>query len=61
MTKQIMNVTKGVLTGMVIGGTAGVALACSMKKPVKKSVRRTAASAMDTVGMIMQSIADFAR
>jgi len=61
MTRQIVNVTKGVLTGMIIGGTAGVALACSMKKPARKSIRRTAVSAMDTVGAIMQNIADFTR
>lgn len=61
MSKQVMNVTKGVLTGMAIGGAAGIALACTMKKPARRSVRRTALSAMDTVGAIMQGIADFTR
>ena len=61
MSKQVMNVTKGVITGMVIGGTAGIALTCTMKKPVRKTVRHTAVSAMDTIGMIMQGIADMAR
>ena len=61
MTRHVMNITKGVLTGMVIGGTAGVALACSVKKPVKRSFKRTAASAMDTMGAIMQNLADFTR
>ncbi len=61
MTKQITNITKGVLTGMAIGGAAGVALACAVKKPAHRSFRRTASSAMDTVGAIMQNIADFTR
>lgn len=61
MTRHVMNITKGVLTGMVIGGTAGVALACSMKKPARRSIKRTAVSAMDTVGAIMQNIAEMTR
>lgn len=61
MTKQITRITKGVITGMVIGGTAGIALTCAMKKPEKNSFRRTAASAMDTVGIIMQNLADMTR
>lgn len=61
MSKQLMNITKGVITGMVIGGTAGVALACTMKKPAHRTFRRTAISAIDTVGAIMQNIADFTR
>jgi len=61
MTKQITRITKGVIAGMVIGGTAGVALTCAMKKPAKSNFRRTAASAMDTVGAIMQNLADFTR
>ncbi len=61
MTNQITRITKGVITGMVIGGTAGIALACSMKKPAKNTIRSTAASALDTVGAIMHSLADFTR
>lgn len=61
MTRQVMSITKGVLTGMAIGGVAGVTFACAVKKPAHKSFRRTAISAMDTVGAIMQNIADFTR
>jgi len=61
MTSQVNKITKGVITGMVLGGTAGIAIACTMKKPAKSSFRRTAASAMDTVGVIMQNLADLTR
>lgn len=61
MTSQVNKIAKGVITGMVLGGTAGIAIACTMKKPAKSSFRRTAASAMDTVGVIMQNLADLTR
>ena len=61
MSSSFMNVTKGVLTGMAIGGAAGVALACNMKKPTKRAIKKKTATAMDTISSIMQSIADYAR
>ena len=61
MTNQVTKIAKGVIIGSVIGGTAGIALACTMKKPAKSSFRRTAASAMDTIGAIMQNLADITR
>ena len=56
-----MNVTKSMLTGMVIGGTIGVSVAMSMKKPTGRTFRRRASDAIDTVGSIMRSVADFTR
>lgn len=61
MASNFMNVTKGVLTGMAIGGAAGVALACNMRKPTKRVIKKKTAAAMDTMGSIMQSIADYAK
>lgn len=61
MSGRFMSVTKGVLTGMAIGSAAGVALACNMKKPTKRAIKRKTASAVDAVGSIMQSIADYTR
>lgn len=61
MQKQKMNVAKGVLGGMAVGGVAGIALAMAVRKPARRGIRRRAASAMDTVGAIMQSVADLTR
>ncbi len=61
MTKNAVNVTKGVLTGLAVGSAAGVALTCCMKKPAKRSFKRKAASAIDTVSMFMENLADMAR
>ena len=59
MSNKVMNVTKSMLTGMVIGGTIGVSVAMSMKKPTVRTFRRRASDAIDTVGSIMRSVADF--
>ena len=61
MSKQLMNVTKGVITGMVIGGAAGFAIAATNRHPVRRSIRHSAIAAMDTVGTVMQAIADITR
>lgn len=61
MTNSKMNVTKGVVAGMVIGGTAGIALACALKKPGRNSFKTTALSAMETVGAVMQNLAEMSR
>ena len=61
MSNKVMNVTKSMLTGMVIGGTIGVSVAMSMKKPTVRTFRRRASDAIDTVGSIMRSVVDFTR
>ena len=55
-----MNIAKGIITGVVIGGTAAAVIAKS-SKPKKSKFRRTAVHALDTMGTIMQSMADYAR
>lgn len=60
MTKEASRIAKGIFTGMVIG-TAVSVIAAGTMKPKKKSIKRKTANALDTVGSIMQNIADYAR
>ncbi len=60
MTREISRISKGILTGVVIG-TAVSALAISSMKPKKKNIKRKTADALDTVGSIMQNIAEYTR
>ena len=52
------NVAKGIIAGLVIGGTVGMAVAGNMR-PRKSKFRRNAGRALDAVGAIIQSAADF--
>ena len=61
MSNKAMNITKSLVTGMVIGGTIGVSLAMTMKPPTVRTFKRKTANAIDTVGAIMRSVADFTR
>lgn len=55
-------IAKGVAVGIVIGSAVcAVAMGCGAMKPKKKTVRYKAASVLDTVGSVMQNIADCAR
>ncbi len=57
-----MKVVKSVAAGIVIGSAVcAVAMGCGAMKPKKKTVRYKAVNALDTVGTIMQNIADCAR
>lgn len=56
-----MSMTKSIVTGMVIGGTIGVSLAMTMKPPTVRTFKKKTANAIDTVGAIMRSVADFTR
>lgn len=53
-----MNITKGVVAGLVIGGTVGMAVAGTIR-PKKSKMRKNAGRALDAVGAIIQSAADF--
>ena len=44
--------------GMIVGAVAGATVSVTVKKP-KNTFRRKAADAMDTVGAVMHSIADY--
>ena len=61
MSSKAMSITKSIVTGMVIGGTIGVSLAMTMKPPTVRTFKKKTANAIDTVGAIMRSVADFTR
>ena len=54
----LMNAAKFTAVGMIVGAAAGAAVAMTAKKP-KKTLKRKAADAMDTMGAVMHSIADY--
>lgn len=60
MTKA-SKIISSIACGVVIGGTVSAVALNSMKKPKKSSLRKTTANALETVGTIMQNIADYAR
>lgn len=61
-TNSTMKVAKGIAAGIVIGSAVcAVAMGTGMMKPKKKSIRHKTANALDTVGTIMQNIADYTR
>lgn len=58
MTHHCMNVAKGVMIGLVIGGIAGMTTAF-IAKPKHKRFKKKTAHALGTIGCLMQSIADY--
>ncbi len=60
MTGEKKGIVKGVLTGVIIGTAVGMVAIGSMK-PKKKTIKYKTANALDTVGTIMQNIADYTR
>ena len=60
MSRNSMNVVKGVASGIIVGGVAGIALASAMR-PKKSKIKKAAARTLDTVGSIMQNVADYTR
>ena len=60
MTREASKITKGILAGVVIG-TAVSAVALSSMKPKKTTLKRKTVNALDTVGSIMQNIAEYSR
>ena len=58
MKNTLMNAVKFTAAGMIVGAAAGATVAITAKKP-KKTLKRKAADAMDTMGAVMHSIADY--
>lgn len=58
MKNSLMNAAKFTAVGMIVGAAAGATVAMTAKKP-QKSMRKKAADAIDTVGAVMHSIADY--
>ena len=62
MTKsRTSNIVKSIACGLVIGGAVSAVAMNSMRKPKKSTLKKTTVNAIETVGTIMQSIADYAR
>ena len=57
-----LNVTATVATGIILGTAVGVAIK-SMRRPPSRTdrIRKSTSMALDTVGQVIQNIADFAR
>ncbi len=58
MSSVTMKIIKGIAFGMVIGSALGAGAACAMK-PKKRRFKRCASHALDSVGEMMQNIADY--
>ena len=58
MKNSLSNAAIYTAVGMIVGAVAGATVSMTMKKP-KNTFRRKAADAMDTVGAVMHSIADY--
>ena len=58
MKNMLSNAAKYTALGMIVGAAAGATVAMTAKKP-KNNFKRKAADAMDTVGAMMHSIADY--
>ena len=58
MARHCMNVVKGIMVGLTIGGIAGMITAAVIKPKHKRFKRRTA-HALDTIGCLMQNVADY--
>lgn len=61
MMKSTVNIFKGVVTGLVIGGALSAVAVGAMKPSKKRMVKKKTAHAIDTVSAIMQNIADYTR
>ena len=61
MTNGMMKTVKGMITGIVVGSAVSVAAVCAIKPKPKHTIRKKTANALDTMGNIMQNLADFTR
>lgn len=56
-----VNIAKGIAAGVVIGGAIGATVVASIHPQKRNALKKSAVNMMDTVGSIMQSIAEYAR
>ena len=59
MTKASKKTAKGVLAGVVVGSAVSAIAVWSMKPKTGKMIRKKTAKALDTVGAVMQNLADY--
>ncbi len=60
MRRSAENLARGMIAGIVIGSAVGVAVKTATQ-PRKKKIAKTAGRALDTMGSVMQNIADMVR
>lgn len=60
MKRNTENLTKGMIAGLVIGSAVGMAVK-TVAQPKRKKIVKTAGRALDTVGTIMQNVADMVK
>lgn len=60
MNRNKENLTKGMIAGIVIGSAVGMAVK-TMTQPKKSKFAKKAGRALDTVGTVMQNIADMVK
>ena len=58
MVRHCMNIVKGSVVGLAIGGIAGIVIA-TVAKPTHKRFKKRTAHALDTLACLMQNIADY--
>ena len=61
MTKATKRTAKGIMAGVAVGTAVSAIAMVSMKPKPSKMLRKKAAKALDTVGNVMQSLADYTK
>ena len=61
MTKATKRTAKGVIAGVVVGSAVSAVTLWSMKPKASKMIRKKAAKALDSMGTVMQNIADYTK
>ena len=61
MTKATKRTAKGVIAGVVVGSAVSAVTIYSARPKTAKMMRKKAAKALDTVGNVMQSLADYTK
>ena len=61
MTKATKRTAKGVLAGIAVGSAVSAVTIWSMKPKAGKMMRKKASRALDTMGTVMQNIAEYTK
>ncbi len=61
MTKATKRTAKGVAAGIIVGSAVSAVTVWSMRPKTGKMIRKKTAKALDTMGTVMQNIADYTK
>ncbi|MBQ7714763.1 MAG: hypothetical protein IJT70_02715 [Clostridia bacterium] len=61
MTKSSMRTAKGVIAGLMVGSALSAITVYSIKPKTGKKLRKKAAKALDSMGCVMQNLADYTK